>query len=126
MDEPSGQFFLKASLTFLYNDKANFIQSQILLLDGDNFIEDPVKILNEVEKFLGLPSYFTTEHFDFSGKKDFPCFKLNNNSGSQCMDKNKARKHPVLNEESLNYLRSHFRPIVTSFEKQTGMKLRLS
>ena len=101
-------------------------EDQILLLDGDVFTEDPVKILNEVEKFLGLPSYFTTNHFDFSGRKGFPCFKVHKNAKSQCMRKNKGRKHPSLNKESLDYLRNHFRPIVESFEQQTGMKVRLS
>ena len=90
------------------------------------FIEQPVKVLNEIEEFLGIPSYFTKDHFDFSGRKGFPCFKLDEESRSQCMSKGKARDHPDLNEESLDYLRNYFKPIVEKFESQTGMKLRLS
>ena len=114
----------------LYKIRRNKIddgfQDQILLLDGDVFVEEPVKVLNEIEEFLGIPSYFTKDHFDFSGRKGFPCFKLDEESRSQCMSKGKARDHPELNEESLAYLRNYFKPIVEKFETQTGMKLRLS
>ena len=90
------------------------------------FSENPVKVLNEVENFIGVPRYFTRDHFDFSGRKGFPCFKLDEKSKSQCMDKKKARDHPELNEESLIYLRNYFTPIVDKFKDQTGMQLKLS
>ena len=92
----------------LYKIRRNKIddgfQDQILLLDGDVFVEEPVKVLNEIEEFLGIPSYFTKDHFDFSGRKGFPCFKLDEESRSQCMSKGKARDHPDLSEERLTYL----------------------
>ena len=46
----------------------NFVfQEQILLLDGDVFIEDPVTILNQIENFLNIQKFFTSDHFDFTG-----------------------------------------------------------
>ena len=66
------------------------------------------------------------DHFDFSGRKGFPCFKLDEESKSKCMAKNKARDHPVLNEESLIFLRKHYKPIIDSFQVQTGLTVNLS
>ena len=118
-------------------------------MDGDRFTTDPVTTLNEVEEFLGLPTFFSKEHFDFSGmyvqqtyhlkqkiqmlnvlliqssgKKGYPCFKLESDDG--CMNKNKGITHPELGQQSLNHLRKHFRPILDTFKGQTGLDVKLS
>ena len=120
----------------------NNFQNQILVVDGDDFREKPFLVLQKIEKYLEVSSFFLDTHFDYTvraGKSTensdlwtlqnvrsgFPCFKLNENSESQCMGGNKGRDHPELNEESLKYLREYFKPILESFQKQTGMKIRL-
>ena len=100
------------------------MQEQILLLDGNRFTKEPVDTLNEIENFLGIQNFFSNSHFDFSGKKGYPCFKLNDYA--ECMSNNKGREHPPMNTESLNYLRKHYRPILDSFKTQTGMEISLS
>ena len=95
-----------------------------MLLDGDRFTTDPVKTLNEIENFLGVERFFSDNHFDFSGKKGYPCFKLNDYA--KCMSDNKGREHPPLSEESLKHLRDHYQPILDQFKTQTGMKINLS
>ena len=43
------------------------------MLDGDKFIEDPVSVLQRVETFLDIPSFFTWRHFTFNGtESDHP------------------------------------------------------
>ena len=83
-------------------------------------------MLNKIEKFLEIPQYFTVDHFDYTGRKGFPCFKLDEKSRSQCMSKVKARDHPKLNQESLTYLRNHFKPILNTFKSQAGVNIKLS
>ena len=100
------------------------MQEQILLLDGNRFTKEPVDTLNEIEDFLGIQRFFSDSHFDFSGKKGYPCFKLNDYA--ECMNNNKGREHPQMNTESLNYLRKHYKPILDSFKTQTGMEISLS
>ena len=95
-------------------------------LDGDEFTRNPIKILYKIESFIDIPHYFTEGHFDFSGRKGYPCFKLDQESLSQCMGDEKARPHPELNEKSLKILRKHFSPILEKFRKQTGLNLQLS
>ena len=120
-------------------------KEQILLLDGDVFVQEPVKVLKKVERFLELPSFFTEDHFDYTGryltkllefdfiifgnivgKHGFPCFKLDADSMSKCMSDSKARDHPELSQESLKLLRSKFRPMLEKFKEQTGMSVNLS
>ena len=42
-------------------------QENILVLDGDKFIEDPVQVLQSVERFLHIPPFFTDQHFTHNG-----------------------------------------------------------
>ena len=37
-------------------------------MDGDEFTEDPVSVLNQVENFINVQKFFTEKHFDFTGK----------------------------------------------------------
>ena len=95
-------------------------------LNGDDFTKTPVETLNKIEAFLGVDQFFKKQHFDFSGLKGYPCFKLDPLSNSKCMGKGKAREHPVLSEESMNILRNHYRPIIEKFNSQTGLNIQLS
>ena len=90
------------------------------------FTTEPVKILNEIEEFLGISKFFGPDHFDFSGRKGFPCFKLDEESRSKCMSEHKARDHPVLNEKSLKYLHNYYKPIIDKFQDQTELTVNLS
>ena len=101
-------------------------QKQILWLDGDEFTVSPVRVLNRIEKFLGVPRYFTEQHFEFSGRKGYPCFKLDPDSHSRCMGEKKARDHPELSDKSLNFLRRYYKPKLEKFKARTGVDVKLS
>ena len=45
----------------------SYKQEQILLLNGDDFTSAPLKVLREVEKFIGVPQFFNENHFNFAG-----------------------------------------------------------
>ena len=36
-------------------------------MNGDDFTTNPAKVLQKFEKFVGIPKFFTDDHFDFSG-----------------------------------------------------------
>ena len=110
---------------FFFGHHYNF-QKQILWLDGDEFTVSPVRVLNRIEKFLGVPRYFTEQHFEFSGRKGYPCFKLDPDSHSRCMGDKKARDHPELSDKSLNILRRYYKPKLEKFKARTGVDVKLS
>ena len=63
------------------------------------------------------------DHLVYLGRKGYPCFTLDKDG---CAEKNKGFEHPALPEETLTFLRKHFKPILKQFENQTGMKIQLS
>ena len=49
-------------------------QDNILVLDGDIFTKDPVTVLQSVEKFLQIPSFYTDHHFTYNGEESIYLF----------------------------------------------------
>ena len=68
-------------------------------------------------------SMLDTKNHIIPGRKGYPCFKATNN-GSSCMSSIRGREHPALGEESLEYLRRHFRLLVTMWRYQTSLFAR--
>ena len=48
-------------------------QSKMVLIDGEQLKEDPVAILNDITKQLGLPSFDFGSHIRFSPSKGYFC-----------------------------------------------------
>ena len=38
------------------------------MVDGDEFIEDPVVVLKGIERFLQIPAFYTARHFTNNGR----------------------------------------------------------
>ena len=38
------------------------------MLDGDEFREKPVLILQKIEHFLEIPAFFSKKHFDYTAR----------------------------------------------------------
>ena len=101
-----------------------FPMDNILLVNGQTLVEDPLKEIKKVEQFLSLPSFFNKDHFVYPKEKNgFPCFKLGEDP--QCMGSWKGRPHPPLSGETMKYLKQLFQPIMDKFENQTGIKFIL-
>ena len=67
-----------------------FRKKQILLLDGDAFIKNPVPLLNKVEDFLGVPRYISRDNVVYNSEKGFFCKKIG--TKTKCASKSKGRK----------------------------------
>ena len=76
--------------------------------------------MKKVEKFLGISSYFNADQF-IKGPKEFPCFNVGEVS---CMKSNKGREHPQLKNETEEFLKKYFQPIMDKFEQQTGIRIK--
>ena len=101
-----------------------FPKENILIVNGDTMIRDPLNEIKMVESFLNLPSFFTEEHFVYPEKKEgFPCFKLGDNA--RCMPKGKGREHPPLAGETVTFLKELFQPMLNIFKNQSGIVFEL-
>ena len=83
-----------------------FALEQFCFVDGDKFIRDPFPVMRELEKCLGLQTYYQSQNFVFNTEKSFYC--LNTERGIQCLGKSKGREHPEILEETKQHLKKHF------------------
>lgn len=98
-----------------------FSKHQIHVIDGDQFVYDPVPELAKVETFLGLEPYIEPDHFVYNITKGFYCIRLND-TASKCLNKNKGRKHPNINRLIIHKLRMFYDSYNRHFYKLIGRK----
>ena len=94
-----------------------FNKSQILVLNGDQLIKDPVSVLKEAERFLNLKEFFNSEMFFFDEGKGFFCWNVNNSSSMQkhCLGSSKGRSHPTVNTTVVDKLNQYYRQHIAIF-----------
>ncbi|EGW06975.1 Bifunctional heparan sulfate N-deacetylase/N-sulfotransferase 1 [Cricetulus griseus] len=86
-----------------------FHANQILVLDGKLLRTEPAKVMDTVQKFLGVTStvdYHKTLAFD--PKKGFWC-QLLEGGKTKCLGKSKGRKYPEMDLDSRAFLKDYYR-----------------
>ncbi len=86
---------------------AFFPPERFLVLDGEEFVYNPLPALQKVENYLNLSNFFTHDSFYFDMNKRFFCLAQPFRS---CMNKAKGRPHPIVDEDVLGTLRAFYRP----------------
>ena len=98
-----------------------FSKNQIHVVDGDQFVYDPLSELQKIEDFLGLPSHINRDNFTYNTTKGFYCIRTEDN-GQRCLNKNKGRKHPDIHPLVIQKLRRFYDPYNKYFYKLVGRK----
>ena len=94
------------------------------MVNGETLIDDPFSEIKRVEGYLDLEPFFEETNFVYPDEtRRFPCFKVGERT--TCLKKTKGLEHPQLKEESINYLRNHFQPMMDKFQNQTGLFIKL-
>ena len=116
--------FYLSNYTVIYEMVSQvFPRGNILVVNGDKIVTDPLQEIRRLETFLGLPPFFRQSHFVFHEEGRFPCFKFGEHN--LCMDpKHKGREHPTLKRETLNHLQKHFQPMVDKFFNETDISIQ--
>ncbi|KAL1490742.1 hypothetical protein ABEB36_013390 [Hypothenemus hampei] len=83
-----------------------FPREQILIVNGDMLIEDPVPQLQKIEQFLGLEPKIGNHNFYFNETKGFFCWR--NETSNRCLRETKGRKHPRVAPHVVSKLRGYF------------------
>jgi len=114
-----------SNYSHIYNQvAAAFPAENILVLNGNTLVEDPLTEIRKVETFLGLAQFYSEDHFIYpDSKKGFPCFALA--EGAKCMGADKGRPHPSIRNTTKDLLKIKFRPMLEKFKEQTGIELKL-
>ncbi|CAH1403152.1 unnamed protein product [Nezara viridula] len=83
-----------------------FPRNQLLVVNGDRLIEDPVSELEKIESFLGLEHRIGRHNFYFNRTKGFYC--LRNDTADKCLRESKGRRHPRVDPKVLTKLRRFY------------------
>ncbi|EDW31796.1 GL10768 [Drosophila persimilis] len=98
-----------------------FPREQLLVVNGDRLIEDPVSQLRRIEAFLGIEHRVKSEHFYFNETKGFYCLRYDN--GDRCLRETKGRKHPHVDPVVVSRLRRFFAEYNQRFYELVGEDL---
>ncbi len=101
-----------------------FDSNQILVLDGDEFIKNPIAELVKVETFLKLESYFTPDKVYYNETKGFYCWKGKNLS-NRCLGSAKGRNHAEISEDTKAKLKLFYQPHVQTFCKIANVDITM-
>ena len=100
-----------------------FERSDILIVDGDSLIKNPVHELQKAEDFLQVKRFFDENMFYYNNTKGFYCWKRTNKYRDNipaCLGSSKGREHPTLSDESRSRLKTFFQPHNERFFKLIG------
>ena len=86
-----------------------YAKHEILVLDGEEFVNDPVPALTQVETFLGLEHRLNYTMFKFDKKKGFYCYDYKGKH--ECLGDNKGRKRIEFKPGTLDKLYEYYRPL---------------
>ncbi|XP_039292199.1 heparan sulfate glucosamine 3-O-sulfotransferase 1 isoform X2 [Nilaparvata lugens] len=92
--------------TFIHRWLEVFSRNQILIVNGDRLIENPVDQLQRIEQFLGLEPRIGRHNFYFNNTKGFYC--LRNDTADKCLRETKGRRHPRVDPVVVSKLRKYF------------------
>jgi len=104
-----------------------FPRDQILVLDGETFVQDPFPALVEVESFLGLEHKLQPDQFVFNEAKGFYCVNptgpLQHGLREEgCLSKSKGRPHPPISEQVRALLERHYESHIARFFQAIGKR----
>uniref|UniRef100_A0A8C1PGI3 [heparan sulfate]-glucosamine N-sulfotransferase n=1 Tax=Cyprinus carpio TaxID=7962 RepID=A0A8C1PGI3_CYPCA len=97
-------------LTLLINpsDRA-YSWYQLIIIDGQQLRNDPAKVMDELQKFLGVTPYYNySQALTFDPQKGFWC-QLLEGGRTKCLGKSKGRKYPPMDSESRAFLSRFYR-----------------
>ena len=98
---------------------AQYGLDKIHIVDGDNFVKNPVPELQKVERFLGLTPFITEDQFVYSAERGFYCLKMETED-AKCMPSEKGRPHQQMSNETRTRLEEYFKPLNENFFKTFG------
>jgi heparan sulfate N-deacetylase/N-sulfotransferase NDST2 len=83
---------------------AYYPAQQLHIIDGEQLKQNPIDVMNELQRFLKLtPLFDYSDHLRFDSKKGFYCQVLNDNR-NKCLGKSKGRQYPPMDDRSMKML----------------------
>ncbi|CAL4117573.1 unnamed protein product, partial [Meganyctiphanes norvegica] len=95
----------------------NFPASQMHIIDGEELRNNPITVMNNLQKFLTIePFYNYTQHLRFDKRKGFYC-QVTEEDKTKCLGRGKGRNYPPMTEEETKTLKNFYKPYNIALEK---------
>ena len=129
---PNGSYNLQREViqTGLYGAKIKpwlkvFHRDQLLILNGQNIINNPYLSLKQVESFLHLPSVASENMFFKRAGSNFYCWRYSKNGSisgqyGKCLGHSKGREHPKASANIIKWMKNIFTVSNEEFFNLTG------
>ena len=98
-----------------------FSEEQMCYVDGDAFVKDPLKQIQNLESCMGLQHFFSDENFVYNKKRGFYCFQKG--TDKHCMGGAKGRPHPQIAVAVRTQLVQHFQQCNSGLSHFTGPEI---
>ncbi|XP_046856204.1 bifunctional heparan sulfate N-deacetylase/N-sulfotransferase 2-like [Xenia sp. Carnegie-2017] len=84
--------------------------SQILTIDGEQLLSDPVSLLLDVQMFIGVTNVLDYSNIlKYNNRKGFFCLTKHKYNGHTCLGTSKGRRYPPMAEKAEKHLRGFFK-----------------
>ena len=95
---------------------AHYKASRLLVIDGLQLREDPVTVMENIQRVLQLPSHHQYNNsLVFDSNKGFYCMKILGKK--KCLGQGKGRKYPAMDDFSSKWLQDYFSKPNESLER---------
>ena len=91
-----------------------FDRKEIYVVNGEEFITNPIPVLHKLETFINVSHYFNNSMFVFNKQKGFYCWVRNPGEKNPVCSK-KGTPHPNLSNSTLNKLKEFLKPHTENF-----------
>ena len=110
IDETNTVVIASTYLIHLQKWLNSFQLDQMYVIDGSEFVNEPLRQLQELETFLGVKPYFNTDSVYYNDTRGTYCAKTNQKQdGFRCGPVQKEEEKLKLQKSTLNLLKEHFR-----------------
>jgi hypothetical protein len=83
----------------------------LIVLNGHEFIKNPISQIDRLQKFLGIKKLIKKEHFKYDEKKGFQCMRIPIDSNEfTCLGDDKGRRNPIIDAHLVNELKRFYEP----------------
>ncbi|XP_072176183.1 heparan sulfate glucosamine 3-O-sulfotransferase 5-like [Diadema setosum] len=96
-------------------------RKQFYFIDGNAFADDPFPIMRDIERFLGLPTFYARSHFIRDVERGFFCANVTERPDFRCMQPGKGRPHPNVSDDALKELYDFYRPYNRALSEEIGI-----
>ncbi len=95
---------------------------QMLILDGDVFVQDPLVTLREVVEFLHIPRFYTSKHFIFTEENGYYCANIPSRPDVQCIEHDEGSAHEDIDRKVIDKLSEFYKPYTMHLQNLVGKR----